>query len=533
LVLSVLWGALAGILVVRVNNISLIESKLKLNIFHLEKSSNNNFKFESLTKKFFTPLFLILTLTIIFMVTSYYFIGKEVSSKKNSLIKEILYKAQNSNLDEEQIKAYQKSIDEKSSVFEDMNFFYFLKISVMIFLTVLSVVYLILYEYRSHVKNLINQIFKLTDDNMDLSKRINIISFDDIGVMTSEINKIILNLSKTFKSIKLSSSEVYQSSKIAENKIMESKEATADINKIILSFESGATAQMEAIDVTTSKFDGMLKTVEKSINLIKLQIDKVLNSSDTVKEMMGGFNSISSDSEKNKSIFSELIKSIEDGNYNVEESIDSIKNISESGKKINEIADIITNISSQTDLLAMNASIEAAHAGEAGKGFSVVAEEIRKLSESTSESAKSITALIKDMNDKIEGGSAKISLLKNIFEIMNDNMNKMQNSLNDITSSTKKYSQKARENLIEINSLLEITNKLKNETETLNKNSVEIDDSISLLNEKSEGIKSNNEKLTLNIKNLIKIFDLITEANKLIFDNIKELDNKVNLYKTE
>ncbi|HPO48869.1 MAG TPA: methyl-accepting chemotaxis protein, partial [Spirochaetota bacterium] len=338
---------------------------------------------------------------------------------------------------------------------------------------------------------------------------------------------------KTFKSIKLSSSEVYQSSKIAENKIMESKEATADINKIILSFESGATAQMEAIDVTTSKFDGMLKTVEKSINLIKLQIDKVLNSSDTVKEMMGGFNSISSDSEKNKSIFSELIKSIEDGNYNVEESIDSIKNISESGKKINEIADIITNISSQTDLLAMNASIEAAHAGEAGKGFSVVAEEIRKLSESTSESAKSITALIKDMNDKIEGGSAKISLLKNIFEIMNDNMNKMQNSLNDITSSTKKYSQKARENLIEINSLLEITNKLKNETETLNKNSVEIDDSISLLNEKSEGIKSNNEKLTLNIKNLIKIFDLITEANKLIFDNIKELDNKVNLYKTE
>ena len=277
----------------------------------------------------------------------------------------------------------------------------------------------------------------------------------------------------------------------------------------------------------------MLLTIDNSIKHITSQISKVINTSDSFKDMIKAFDDINSFSEKNKIIFNELIKSIEDGNSNVSQSIDSMIEISIAGEKINEIADIITNISSQTDLLAMNAAIEAAPAGEYGKGFCVVAEEIRKLSESSSESANSISIIIKEMNDKIRKGADNFEKLKNIFEIMNTNMSKTNSSLNDISKITLSHSETAVRNLDDINSLLDITNKLKNETELLGDDSKSIESSILTLSNSSESIKKSNEDLTYNIKNLLIVFDIISQNFKLIFDNIKELDDKISLYKTE
>lgn len=532
LILSALWGMLAGVLTVRINNISLIQSKLKLNIFELEKSSGN-FKFESLIKKFLIPIALLLTIILTFSATSFYFIGKENVRNKNIQIKEILDKAKINKSSIEEIENYFDVAEKKENYFTQINYGNFIKITIITFFIMILILYLVLYEYRSHVINLISQIEKLTNDNIDLSKRINIISFDDIGIMTSGINKIITNLLDTFKSIKISSNEVYQSSKKTETKISESKESTSEIKNIIAGFEDNTNSQIASIKSTTNQFQSILLTIDNFIKLINIQIDKVENTSGIFKDMIKGFNIIDNDTDKNRLLFNELIKSIENGNNNVEESIESIKEINESGKKINEIADIITNISSQTDLLAMNASIEAAHAGEAGKGFAVVADEIRKLSESTSESAKNITMIIKNMNEKISSGSEIFITLKSIFEIMNTNMNMMQKSVDQISQSTRSYTKKATDDLIEINNLLEISNRLKKETESLNKNGRNIENSITLLDNNSEEMKNNNEKLTNNIKELIQVFDITGENFKTIFINIKELDKKISTYKTE
>ncbi|WP_269991122.1 methyl-accepting chemotaxis protein [Brachyspira hyodysenteriae] len=97
---------------------------------------------------------------------------------------------------------------------------------------------------------------------------------------------------------------------------------------------------------------------------------------------------------------------------------DTAKNtelVFESSKKIGDIIKIIEDIAFQTNILALNASVEAARAGEQGRGFAVVASEVRNLALNTSESAKNITSLIEDSNDKIKKATDSANMSQKLF----------------------------------------------------------------------------------------------------------------------
>jgi methyl-accepting chemotaxis protein len=178
--------------------------------------------------------------------------------------------------------------------------------------------------------------------------------------------------------------------------------------------------------------------------------------------MAANITSVSRIASKADELATQLKDLSREGDEALKTSVQGLRDLETSSRSVREIVGSIAKIASQTNLLAMNAAIEAAHAGRSGAGFAVVADEVRTLAESAARSSAEIVRLIKDMSDRISANAVLADRAGNSFGRIREGVDGTTELVRTIAASMSEQKAGADEILRSINSLIEATQAIRN-----------------------------------------------------------------------
>ncbi|MCW7460473.1 methyl-accepting chemotaxis protein [Leptospira limi] len=355
-------------------------------------------------------------------------------------------------------------------------------ILVFISLLISSVfVYFIFKSVNDPLKQVLVKIDELSSGEADLTNKLPDFGNNEIGKITYSINLFLENLNQIMNQLKMSVSESEKvSSKLKQDAISVSDNATS-----LASVSEESAASLEEL---TTSFEIMFEFItNETKNIVKIT-EEMTTIKSSIANIERALLQLTELSDQSTSLANSGNKSIQ----NTDITMTEIRSVT---KEITGIIDLITEISERTNLLALNASIEAARAGDAGMGFAVVAEEISKLADKTQSSVKSIKKLIDKSHLVVNEGSSHVMEAVNALSEIVGQSKRMNNAVNHLKEEMTTQSKSLLSVTSELNGLEEMARTIEFSSREQKKASEDMVNTVNTLSGNAQELANNSEDL--------------------------------------
>jgi methyl-accepting chemotaxis protein len=307
------------------------------------------------------------------------------------------------------------------------------------------------------IRNTAESLAEIAHGDADLSRRLEVVSKDEVGALAENYNQFIAGLSSIVRSIRKSTDAANHQRAELSSASTETAASAEQIAATVRSVSTQTESLSGEVDDTNAAVEEISRTITSLARQVENQASAVEQSSAAIEQMIASIRSIASIAASRSEVMERLQSTTAEGRREMSATDTKVESLSESVSEVLDVAQVISGIAARTNLLAMNAAIEAAHAGDSGRGFAVVADEIRKLAVSAAENSKSIGQTLKHNASEIKNLQEASSSAIGHYDEVEQAADETSKAFSEITSAMRELSSGAEEIQKAVSDLRETT----------------------------------------------------------------------------
>jgi methyl-accepting chemotaxis protein len=342
-----------------------------------------------------------------------------------------------------------------------------------------------------HVTSVSNNLKEIASGDGNLNVSLKVDSHDEIGELSRYFNEFVTKIKNVISEVKTQSSNLAIS--------------TNAMTPILNNFSESSQEQASSTEEITATIEEVSAGMDQIARNARYQFEII----STLSERMNSLSEIIHEMEQKikdtTGLAGDISSKAKSGEASIQSMNDSMSRINNSSDQMKNIINIISDISKQTNLLSLNASIEAARAGDAGRGFAVVADEIAKLAVLTSQSIKNIDALIRSNSEEISQGYSSIQGTVSMIKMIMDGINSINSMMIKLAESMTIQMKINEEVNSEATKVKEKSNEIKIATEEQKVAIEAISNSVMTINDLTMEISTGSQDMLNTFERTIKI----------------------------